>query len=110
MMKEGRGAVSALLTASGPLRVEKTTWVRSGDSSVISTNAVASVACPHRSTSVVGVNHRSANPSPSGTKNAVSDRLFSAAMACIKGSGSHARSGQTAAGFPAKTRFVNAST
>ena len=44
------------------------------------------------------------------TRNAVSERLFSAAIACSVASGSQASSGQTAAGLPAKTRLVNAST
>ena len=84
--------------------------MRAGSSSVISTNADASVAWPHRSTSAVGVNQRRLNASPCGWKNAVSDRLFSAAMSCISASGIGASSGQTAAGLPANGRSVNAST
>ncbi len=111
--RAGKSIVSlspSLSTTSGPLRVENTTRFRSGVSSVIKTNALAKVACPHRSTSVVGVNQRNANPSASGTKKAVSDRLFSAAIFCISGAGSHAPSGQTAAGFPPNGWFVKAST
>ena len=50
------------------------------------------MACPHRGTSIVGVNHRRWNLSVvvkvepvrvgMGTRNAVSERLFSAAMLC----------------------------
>src|SRR5579875_929785 len=62
--------------------------------------AAARVAWPHRSTSVLGVNQRSRYSPSSGTKKAVSDRLFSAAIACIRASGSQASSGHTAAGLP----------
>ena len=41
---------------------------------------------------------------------AVSDRLFSMAIACIASSGNQASSGQTAAGLPAKTAEAKAST
>ena len=76
----------------------------------MTTQAEASVACPHRSTSAAGVIHRmSYFPSPP-TKYAVSARLFSAAMDCRVASSSHDCSGHTAAGFPPKTREVNAST
>src|SRR5262245_4510484 len=43
-------------------------------------------------------------------KKAVSERLFSAAIACSTPSGSQASRGHTAAGLPAKTRSVKAST
>src|SRR5262249_50476700 len=65
---------------------------------------------PHSSTSCTGVNQRMSNSSSQGTKNAVSDRLFSAAIACMVASGSQELSGQTAAGLPEKTRRANAST
>lgn len=72
----------------------------------------ASVACPIRSTSRVGVNHRMPKPSccGAGAKNTVSDRFISEAMACIVEAGSQASSGQTAAGLPAKGPSANAST
>ncbi len=73
------------------------------------TCAAAKVACPHRSTSTVGVNHRSGIASSRGTTNAVSARLFSAAIALRTSSGNHASSKTTAAGFPPNIRFVKAS-
>ena len=69
----------------------------------------ANVACPHKSTSTVGVNQRSAYASPSRTKKAVSARLFSAAIACMVASGSQRSSGQTAAGLPLNNSPVKAS-
>ena len=75
--------------ASAP--VSKRTW------------AAASVACPHRSTSTVGVNQRSpkrARPARPGTTKAVSERFISAASACIQASSAGASSRQTAAGLP----------
>jgi hypothetical protein len=51
-------------TVSVPLFVRNATSVRCGSSTVISTNADASVAWPHSSTSTVGVNHRRLNASP----------------------------------------------
>ena len=47
---------------------------------------------------------------PVATKNAVSARLFSAAIACIVASASQVSSGHTAAGLPRNTSVVNAST
>jgi hypothetical protein len=41
--------------------------------------------------------------------NAVSDRLFSSAIACSTASSSHASSGITAAGLPVKGRSAKAS-
>ena len=75
--------------------------------------AEASVACPQRATSAVGVNQRrSWLPSPGGTRNAVSDRFISAATRCIQPSvtGVSASSRQTAAGLPRKASAVKAST
>ena len=46
--------------------------------------AAASVACPHRSTSTVGVNHLRSNASGPATTNAVSARFISAATLCIQ--------------------------
>ena len=63
-------------------------------------NAAARVACPHRLTSLFGVNQRSSKVSPVWTKNAVSERLFSAAMAWSVASGRQESRGQTAAGLP----------
>ena len=95
---------------SVPLFVRKATSVRVGSSAVMMTNADASVAWPHSSTSTVGVNQRKLNASPCAWKNAVSERLFSAAMSCMSASGMSPSSGHTAAGLPAKGRFVKAST
>ena len=53
----------------------------SGSSLLRITKAEARVACPQRSTSVFGVSQRMAYRPPLPTKNAVSDRLFSAAIA-----------------------------
>ena len=64
------------------------------------TNAEASVAWPHRSTSTVGVNQRRCPGLAVAHKNAVSDRLFSAAIACMRSSASQSSSGHTAAGLP----------
>ena len=56
-----------------------------------------------QSTSSVGVNQRRwYEPPGSATKNAVSERLFSAAMAVSVSSGSQASSWHTAAGLPLK--------
>jgi hypothetical protein len=49
-------------------------------------------------------------PEVSRTKNAVSERLFSAAIAWSVVSSSHASSGTTAAGLPRNTVLVKAST
>jgi hypothetical protein len=75
-----------------------------------STCALASVACPHKSTSVAGVNHRRSNSSPRGTRNAVSERFISAATFCIQPSSRAAGSTHTAAGFPENGSLVKAST
>ena len=48
-----------------------------------STNAAASVAWPHNSTSFSGVNHRRFQSAPSGKRNAVSECFSSAATCCI---------------------------
>ena len=64
--------------------------------------AVARVGWPARAISIFGVNQRISKASPRRTKKAVSDRLFSSAMACIVASGSQDSSGQTAAGLPPK--------
>src|SRR5262249_30394950 len=98
------------LTTSGPLFQPNLTPSRPLSSRFSTRKAEASVAWPQRSISVVGVNHRSAySPSPP-TKNAVSDRLFSAAIACSVASGSQDARGTIAAGFPANTRLAKAST
>jgi hypothetical protein len=79
----------------------------------MTTCAAASVAWPQRSISTAGVNQRSSQRSPPGerrTRKAVSDRLFSAAMAWSTASGSQPSRGQTAAGLPANWRRVKAST
>src|SRR5262245_7980974 len=76
-----------------------------------STWADASVAWPHSSTSTVGVNHRrSWSPSGRGARNAVSDRLSSAATDCIQSSVVAAGSTQTPAGLPRNGVSVNEST
>src|SRR5262249_42240045 len=74
------------------------------------TCAEASVACPQRSTSTVGVNQRRFQSEPARSRNAVSARFISAAMPCRHASSRGAESRQTAAGLPAKGRSVNAST
>ena len=89
---------------STPLRV----WNRR---SPPSTCAEASVACPHRSTSVAGVNQRrSWSPSGRGTRNAVSAKLSSAATDCIHASVVAPVSTHTPAGFPLNGVSVNEST
>ena len=72
--------------------------------------AAASVAWPQRSTSTVGVNQRSRHPSPSFRRKAVSERFISAATDCSHASARSSGRMQTAAGFPANGRSVNAST
>jgi hypothetical protein len=60
---------------------------------------------------MAGVNQRRSKSPPGGSMmNAVSERLFSAAIACSSASGSQSSSGQTAAGLPEKGRSVKAST
>ena len=75
-----------------------------------STKAVASVAWPQSSTSIAGVNQRRFQSLPSATTNAVSLRLFSAAIDCINSVGRKRSSRITAAGLPANTRSAKAST
>jgi hypothetical protein len=75
--------------------------------------AAARVAWPHIFISTVGVNQRrwkSASLSSTGTVNAVSARLFSAAIACMTASSSQRSSGITAAGLPVSARSAKAST
>ena len=72
--------------------------------------ALARVACPHNSTSTVGVNQRKLKPSSFGTRKAVSERFISRATSRIHASGAGAGRMQTAAGFPANARLVNEST
>jgi hypothetical protein len=98
------------LTTSVPLFVSKAIRSRQSLSLSRRTSAVASVAWPHSATSTPGVNQRSRQPSPSRTTKAVSERLFSAAIACSVASGSQVSSGMTAAGLPVKTRLAKAST
>ena len=76
------------VTVSSPLSVSNATRSVPGLSASNTTKAAARVAWPQRSTSTLGVNQRRRQPSPSGTMKAVSDRLFSAAMACIVASSS----------------------
>lgn len=98
------------VTSRRPLRVWKQTLSLAGCSRVRTRWPVARVAWPQSSTSATGVNQRrSKSPSSLGTKKAVSDRLFSAAMACMRSSSSQLSRGQTAAGLPAKTESVKAS-
>src|ERR1700733_1338118 len=73
------------------------------------TAALARVAWPHRGTSVAGVNQRTRYSPSSGTRNAVSARLFSQAIACRTASAKQLSSGMTAAGFPVNTRLAKAS-
>ena len=76
-----------------------------------STWAVASVAWPHRSTSVIGVNHRSSKAlSGRATANAVSEWFISRATCCMTSSDGKAASTATAAGFPLNGSLVKAST
>lgn len=56
------------------------------------------------------MNHRIVNGEVLWFINAVSERLFSAAIACITSSDSHSVRGHTAAGFPEKSLSVKAST
>ncbi|CAO0830213.1 hypothetical protein SMICM17S_01307 [Streptomyces microflavus] len=77
---------------------------------------MASVACPHMSTSVAGVNQRSAQsaspPGGSGWAKAVSERLTSVAISWSRSASGKAAdsSRRTPAGLPEKGRSVNAST
>mmetsp|Transcript_71466 Transcript_71466/g.220966 ORF Transcript_71466/g.220966 Transcript_71466/m.220966 type:complete len:309 (-) Transcript_71466:397-1323(-) len=100
-------------------------WKVMGESPVarpVSQSACAAprVACPQRSTSPPGVNHRisqacssaappSAEPLLGSTK-AVSLRLFSTATACIQSSSPPRWVNRTAAGLPASATGVKAST
>lgn len=92
--------------------VEKVTSSASGTAYRNSTNAVASVAWPHRSISPPGVNQRSSYPPspPAGRAKAVSERAFSVAIACMVSSLGQSCTTRTAAGFPWNTVSVNAST
>ena len=74
------------------------------------TYAEASVAWPHKSISHKGANHLIYKIFFSFLINAVSERLFSAAIFCIKFASSTSLEKITAAGFPEKSLFVNAST
>src|SRR5690606_21571088 len=78
-----------------------------------STCAAARVACPHRSTSVVGVNQRSGLGSVPATEvstKAVSECLSSAATDCIHSGSAGASSSTTPAGLPWNGASVKAST
>ena len=68
------------------------------------------VACPHRSTSKVGVNHLIGIGLSLIFIKAVSDRLFSNAIDCIKSSESGDSKITTAAGLPENNFEANAST
>mmetsp|Transcript_54535 Transcript_54535/g.170408 ORF Transcript_54535/g.170408 Transcript_54535/m.170408 type:complete len:229 (+) Transcript_54535:351-1037(+) len=82
--------------------------------------AAPRVACPQRSTSPPGVNHRMSQASSAGapalatelprSTKAVSLRLFSTATACIQSSSPPCCVNRTAAGLPASASGVNAST
>ena len=70
---------------SAPLLVAKRTIASAATSpSSHSAWALARVAWPHSGTSIVGVNQRSEKPSPSRSRNAVSERFISCATACIQ--------------------------
>src|SRR3954471_5266369 len=69
-----------------------------------------SVAWPQRSTSTVGVNQRSPQPSSARVRNAVSARFISAATFAIHWSSRAPSMKQTAAGFPLNASLVKAST
>jgi hypothetical protein len=75
-----------------------------------STLALAIVACPHRATSMVGVNHLMLIGFLFIFIKAVSDRLFSEAMDCIKSSASVDSKITTAAGLPENNFEAKAST
>ena len=114
--REGKSIITtpfSKVAPSSPLVVLKFTAVPVCPSSVKITNAAASVAWPHRSTSTVGVNQRSSQlslVSPLPTRNAVSERLFSSAICWSTASGIQPSSRHTPAGLPLKARSVNAST
>lgn len=72
--------------------------------------ALASVACPQRPTSTVGVNQRSAHASVRRSRNAVSAWFISRATSCIHRLSRSSVSTQTAAGLPLKAVSVKAST
>src|SRR5947209_8927624 len=67
------------------------------------------VAWPQRSTSTVGVNQRSPQPSSAEVRNAVSARFISAATLAIHRSSRAPSMKQTAAGFPLNASLVKAS-
>src|SRR5215207_2527487 len=104
----------ALVAVSTPLRVSKCAAASDGRRRASQrTCALASVAWPQRSTSTVGVNHRSPNrpaPPSSSWRNAVSDRFISAATACIQGGSTGSSRRHTAAGLPVKAPDAKAST
>ncbi|OPY43820.1 MAG: hypothetical protein A4E42_01217 [Methanoregulaceae archaeon PtaU1.Bin222] len=74
------------------------------------TNAAASVAWPHRSTSASGVNQRRLHPSSSLWRKAVSEWFMSAATLCIQVLSFSSSVMQTAAGLPQKGVDVKEST
>ena len=102
----------ALYSVKTPLWVWKRITFAAGTRPVAHrTWADASVACPHSSTSTVGVNQRrSQSPSGRGRMKAVSAWFISLAAACIQAARGPASGRQTAAGLPANGRSVNAST
>src|SRR6202051_1472365 len=94
-----------------PLLVEN--WIASSGLAIPCcqrTRADAKVACPHRSTSTLGVNQRRSKPPEFLTRNAVSDWFISLATFFRQGSSLQAGKRQTTAGFPAKAWSVKAST
>src|SRR5205814_5830199 len=95
---------------STPLRVSKASSA-AGSPSSQRRWADASVACPQRSTSTAGVNHRKPyRPSPRGERNAVSATFISLATACIQPGSAPAPTTHTPAGLPPKGRSAKAST
>ena len=95
-----------------PERVSKRRTASSGSvRSSHSTWALARVACPQRSTSTAGVNHRRAyTPGDRRRRNAVSERFISPATLRIQVSSTGWESRQTAAGLPWNNSRENAST
>ena len=93
-------ASPVLRTVRRPLRVSNRAGSPSASSPVSYKRcALANVACPHRSTSVVGVSQRRPNvPSAPGVTKAVSARFISTASARIQSSPTGWRRTQTAGG------------
>ena len=111
-----RGKSRYMMSASFEARSNPLALVNSIASEVVrypssnNVNAAARVACPHSSTSDMGVNQRIAKGVDPKLTKAVSDRLFSAAIDCIVSAGNASSSRHTAAGLPENNVSVNAST